>query len=415
MPAKYRDAPGVLISVRTAGKDKTEPLDLGDRFISLSFEDDEKKAAKASIVIDNFDLKFFDDETIVPGSLLDVTWGYSGLVSQTQHLVVKTIEGGTTLKIEAESMKQLMNREHNNRSFDQMKRSDVARAIATEHGFTSDKIFIDDTKVVHETIVQARMTDSQFLRHLANKEGFEWWMDETGFHFHERKFGDPPVKRLIYYIDQEQGDIVNFSIKESTNAKAGRVEAKGVSPDTKETFDAKADNESEEKTSLVEFVAVPGGVGIKKVTANKPSGTKSDNVSSTDVMPTSEEDAESVARAASGRYKRSAANGVELSLNIVGDPEITAKCNIEVLGIGKSFSGLYYVTNAKTNITSGSEFQLALKCKREGRNSGIAGVPAEGEVNKEKAPDDGDTELTPQTVFEPGDSGTGLVKKTVYK
>ena len=409
-----RTAPAILVGVRKPGKKQSEPLDLEGRVISLTFDDDEKKADKASLVLDNYDLFFFEEKNIVPGTILDFTWGYNGLFSQTQSLVVKSLKGGMRITVTAESKKQLINREHNNRVFENVTYADIADEIATENGFRGDQIFIDITEPKFEMVTQARMTDAQFLRHLANKIGFEWYVDAEGFHFHERKVGQKPIRKFIYFIDPNHGDILNFSIEEKTNAKAGRVTAKGRDPSKKKNHSSSSDNSSDkDNQSAVEFIAVEGGVGLRLVSATK-GASASDNVSSSDTMPTaaaSEAAGKAIAR---GRQRRSAINSVKLTMSCIGDPTITAKTMIEVEGIGKSFSGLYYVEKIKHSISS-SGYTMSLTCKRKGRNSSIGGVKAGGKVNKQNAPESKGDDREPQIVFVQSEDGTGLVKKTVYK
>lgn len=409
-----RTAPAILVGVRSTGKKNAEPIDLAGRVLSFSFDDDEKKPDKGQLVLDNFDLRFYDEKLLVPGTILDFTWGYNGLFSQTVSLVIKSLKGGTTLTVTCESKKQLINREHNNRVFENVRYSDIAETIAKDNGYRTDAIFVDQTDPVFETVTQARMTDAQFLRHLADKLGFEWYVDTDGFHFHERKIGQRPVRKFIYYNDPEQGDVLNFSIEEKTNSRAGKVTAKGRDPSKKKTHSNSNDNSSDKSNkSAVEFVAVVGGAGLKKVKVTKPS-TPNDNVSSTNTLPTAAPDAAAGKQVARGLQRRSALNNVKLTLDCIGDPEITAKAMIEVTGIGKSFSGLYYVEKIKHSV-SASGYTMQLTCKRKGRNSGIGGAAAGGKVNKQSAPNKKSKEREPSIVFVPNEDGTGLTKKTVYK
>lgn len=412
-----RTAPAILVGVRQPGKSDADPFDLEGRVISFKFDDDEKKADKGTLVLDNFDHTLFEERNIVPGTILDITWGYDGLFSQTQTLVVKSIKGGPKLSVVCEGKKQLMNREHDNRAFENMTYADIANELATENGFRADQIFVDATEPKFETVVQARMTGAQFLRHLANKIGFEWYIDTDGFHFHERKLDQDPVRKFIYYNDPSAGDVLSYSIEEKSNNKAGKVTTKGRDPSTKETHESSSDNASDtEGKSTTEFVSGTGGVGLTRVTANKPA-QPADNVSSTDTQPTAAASAEAGKAVARGRYRRSSVNAVKLTLTCIGDPEVTAKSVIEIAGIGKSFSGLYYVEKASHNIASGG-YKMTLTCKRRGRNSGVSGAAGDragGKVNKGTAPDKKSDQRKPETVFVTNADGTGLKETTVYK
>ncbi|MCP4679145.1 MAG: late control protein D, partial [Deltaproteobacteria bacterium] len=73
---KDRSAPGVRVGfVRNPRDSEVAAVDLRDRIISFSFEDDEKKADKATLTLDNSDLSLFDRKELNGGAILQVSWG----------------------------------------------------------------------------------------------------------------------------------------------------------------------------------------------------------------------------------------------------------------------------------------------------------------------------------------------------
>ncbi len=73
-PILDRSAPGVRITPLPDERAPSgEPLELGDRIIGFTFEDAERKADKASIQLDNFDLSLFDREDLMGGATLEVS------------------------------------------------------------------------------------------------------------------------------------------------------------------------------------------------------------------------------------------------------------------------------------------------------------------------------------------------------
>ena len=413
MPGFDRSSPAILVGVRLKGKKQSDPLDLEGRVVSFSFTDEEKKTDKGVLVLDNFDLTMFEERNIVPGTILDVTWGYNGLFSQTQSLVVKSLKGGTTLTVNAESKKQLINLVQVNNVYEEVRYSDIAQDVAEKNGFRKDQIFIDDTEPVFETVTQARMTDAQFLRHLSNKIGFEWYVDADGFHFHDRKIDQEPLRKFIYYNDAAQGDIMSFSIEEKTNARVGKVTAKGRDPNKKKNVNGESNAKTDkEKVVAVELIAVGPGAsgGLVKV---EVAGTATQNTGASDTMATAAATEKAAAAIAKGRQRRSGINSVKLTMNCVGDPEVVAKAMIEVAGIGKSFSGLYYVEKVAHKI-SASGYTMQLTCKRKGRNSSVSGVSTTAKTNKKVTSKKKD-ERKPETEFVFNDKTQKLEKKTVYK
>lgn len=394
-----------MVSIRKVGKGKTEPLDISDRVTQMTFEDTEKKADKLTLTIDNFDLTTFDSSLFQQGNVIEFTWGYAGVYAPVRSAIIKKTKGGAVVNVEAYEKSVLMNRDTRSRVWENMKRSDVAREIARENGFSSDDVLqIDDTKIVFPFISQARMTDAQFLRHLANKEGFEWFVDFEGFHFHERRLDQKPIKKFIYYTDPDAGDIIGIpTVEETSVAKRGRVRVQGRNPMEKTTHDVAADESTEtNKVEATKLISV-GGQGLVKVTAYSP-GAPAANVANEEVLPTSQTDEAAATREAQGRYKRSRVNSVKVNFNAIGDPLMVGKSMFELEGIGEAYSGLYYAE--KVRHTLGSGYTMTIEGKRSGRRSG-AGVPNAGKANTETAQTDAEKnkkgqELEPVLVDVPG-------------
>lgn len=154
-----RSEPQVLLRVKVDGAD--ERVALGDRLVGFTFEDSDNKTDKASTRLDNWDLFFFDSPLIVKGALLEVSWSYRDRMSPVRELVVRTVEGFTTLQVEAHARSVLMNRLAMCRVFDNVTRADVARRIAEENGFSGAFAEIEDTEEIFECINQAGETDAR--------------------------------------------------------------------------------------------------------------------------------------------------------------------------------------------------------------------------------------------------------------
>ena len=72
-------APGVRLSVLlTERAPQGTPLALDGRVLGFTFEASQDKADKVSLELENGDLALFDDEVLLGGALLEVTWGYPG-------------------------------------------------------------------------------------------------------------------------------------------------------------------------------------------------------------------------------------------------------------------------------------------------------------------------------------------------
>ena len=156
-------APSFSVTIFPAQADGGGQINVSERVLSMAYEDHEAQIDKLTIDVDNFDLTNFDAPVWKAGNKIEVSWGYDGNMSPPRTLRIQKVTGGTTLKVEALDEGCLMNRNHVVKTWTQMKRSDVAKAIAEANGYTGDRQFIDDTTEVLPTILQARMTDAQVL------------------------------------------------------------------------------------------------------------------------------------------------------------------------------------------------------------------------------------------------------------
>lgn len=350
-----RSEPQVLLKVQTDGG--TERVDLGDRLIGFTFEDSDNKTDKASIQIDNWDLLFFDSQLIVKGAKLEVSWGYPDRMSPVRELVVRKVKGFTTLQIEAHAKSVLMNREQKCRVFENVTRADVARQIAEENGFTGSFVEVEDTEEVFECINQAAETDARLLTRLGRREGFRFYVDQTGFHWHSRRFDQPPTRAYRYYTDPDQGDILSVSLDNDVFSKPGRSRVRGRDPRRRTTIDASGSDADTSRDSLGDVIEV----------VDPETGTTSlDRRNATSSVRSSAASTEARARReANARFRTSSRQTVKLKLRVVGDPEQLAKTIIDVQGISSFLSGKYYVKSAK-HIISSSGYTLDLDCTKDG-------------------------------------------------
>jgi len=67
-----------------------------------------------------------------------------------------------------------MNKVTRCRTFENLTRADVVRKIAQDNGYGVTRQDIEDTTHLLPVITQARMTDAQLIRRLADREGFEF-------------------------------------------------------------------------------------------------------------------------------------------------------------------------------------------------------------------------------------------------
>lgn len=386
---------GQLQRVQQKTHDDQQPA-AGEQLIeSMSYEDDDRKADKLTLTVDAFDLSAIDSPLWRKGNLLVVQWGYSGRMSPPRDMVIQSAKGGRKLKIEALDKGILLNKKQKRRTFENVKRSDVARIIAMEQGFIGPQMLIQDTEEVLEQVTQARMTDGQLLRDMARREGYDWFVDFDGFHFHERDLGQKPLRTYIYYTDPGEGDVMSFTLDNDLSAsKPGRVRLQGRNPFTKEDIDEVGDNDTtSDRHTLADVIDI-----VSEVDGTKHAEPLAKTTATEIVMPTTEKTKKAAARQAKGMYKRAQMTAIEMTVRAVGDAWQVAKSIVGAERFGSTLSGLYYVKTVKHDLGKG--YVMSMKWRRDGKSRATStttafdelpgqgrGVRSGGAKNNKKADD----------------------------
>lgn len=389
-----RSEPVYYVTLRPIGK-KGERVDVTDRVLSFEYEDSESKNDKLKLSLNNLDLAVFDDPNWRKGNLLTVTWGYVGNLAPPRDVVIQKITGSTMLTVEAHGKAVLMHKKTKSRHFDALRRSDIVRQIATENGYGQDLQDIEDTQVVLPTIIQASLTDATFLKRLAHLEGFEFYVDFDGFHFHQKRLGQKPLRTLEYYTDPKAGDIVAFNIDTDVSfGKPGAVTVSGRDPLNKKDIKSEANNANTQRPALAP---------VPEASVDPVSGALSFSTTnvSTETRATTETSAKAAEREAAGQFRRAQNAAVKMTVDIVGDPRLPAKSVIEIRGIGKRFSGKYYVKDHKHTIdSSGYKSKLTLSSNGSSGTTGQKATASGADVNK-KTPDKDGGQLQQSLVIDP--------------
>jgi phage protein D len=369
-----RSAPGVRLTLFKDEKATTgEPLDFGTRLLSFAFEDCEEKADKLTLTLDNFDLSLFDREELMAGAVIEVSWGYPGAMAPPRRVVVKSIKGFQTLTLEGQALAALMNQQAKTRRWEGKSRSDVVREVSSENGYDGAFVDIEDTTEIVDVINQTAETDARFLKRLAAREGFAFWIDNTGLHFHRRKQDAAPVHVFTWYSD-ERGEVISINVESDLVKRAGSVAVKGRDPVAKTTIDASSSADTAKRSTLGDVIEV---VDPKTGTTTllKRNATAS-------VAPTSSSTATAAGREAEARFVKAERETVKLTMQVVGDATFAAKSIVEVHGISSLLSGKYYVTDAKHSISS-SGYTCDLKLSRDAKGKAADGgaKPQTGDKN----------------------------------
>lgn len=357
-PTINRSAPGVRIVLLPESRATSgEPVDLSGRIISFSFEDSERKADKLTLQLDNHDLSLFERDDLVGGAILQVSWGYPELMSPPRRVVLKKLKGFTTLTLEGRALSVLMDQVEKTRMFSGVTRSDVVSRIASEHGYERGFVDIDETFEVFDVINQSGHSDARFIRQLAEREGFEFYVDGSGLHFHRRRQSAPPTHVFEWFSDPGRGDILAINVESDLGRRVGKVTVKARDPLEKRTIVKSVSNASARRETLADVVEVVSPDSVE-TSLQMRNATETVHASTA----TSERQAEVEAQA---RYRKAEQMSVNLSMQLIGDPTLHAKSIVEIRGISSLLSGKYYVTDVKHTV-SGSGYFCDVKLIRDG-------------------------------------------------
>ncbi|RJS13444.1 late control protein D [Corallococcus sp. H22C18031201] len=353
-----RSAPGVRLTLLAHERARGgEPLTLEGRVLGLTFEDSSTKADKLSLQLDNFDLSLFDRAELVGGAVLEVSWGYPGLMEPARRVVVTKLKGFQLLTVEAQALSTLMHRQAKTRSWQGKTRGQVVREVAAEYGYEGDSVHVEDTRESFDTIHQSAETDARFLRRLAAREEYEVYVDDKGLTFGRRNQATAPTHVLWWYADAGQGDILSVNVESELGRRVGKAQVRGRDAKSKTTIEAQASSATVERTTLADFLEV----------VDRETGTTSLQLrnATTSVQPTSASTPAQAQRESEARFRRAEAGTVKLSLQVVGNPSLRAKSVVEVRGISRYLSGKYFLTEAK-HVLSSSGYTCDLKLSRDG-------------------------------------------------
>ncbi len=337
-----RSAPTILVRLRTSrGKDLRV---VSDEIKSFKYTDSDRKADKLQLTVRNDDLSNHDDPAWRKGSELVVTWGYPGQMAPARTCIITKVTGFQTLTIEARAKSVLMNRVVKTRCFEGKSISDIVRDIATENGFGTNQQHIDDSGEVIEVVSQARRTDAQFLRRWASRLGFEFYVDFDGFHFHERRLGQRPIRKIRYHTGGV-GDIIGEPrIDNDLTGRPGRSKVCSRNPETKEDICSTADNNSDKDRAtlspIIEIVDPDTGATTEGVLASE------------DVVPTADTTNDAAKRRARGRFRRTQQVAIKMGYAMVGDPLLLGKSVVQMEGMGQRLSVRYYLTEVEHDLAA---------------------------------------------------------------
>jgi uncharacterized protein len=281
-----------------------------------------------------------DDRRFDVGNQLEVRMGYEYthpvFMGEITGLEAEfSLEDGLTCVVRGHDLRHRLLRGRKTRSFQKMKDSAIVQQVASGAGLA---VKVQDTEVIHDYVMQHNQTDLEFLQSRAQRIGYEVWVSHKTLYF--QPFQHDKSHSLSLSFDR--GELLEFSPHLSSLSQVAQVKVRG--------WDVK------QKQVVVAQGSEPGsmmGGKISGVSAVKKAFGTSKQVIVDRPVKTSEE----AKQMAQGQAKQLALDYVVGEGRCRGQTSLQSGQVIEIEGVGKRFSGLYYVVSV-THIVTNTEGYL---------------------------------------------------------
>jgi len=251
-------------------------------------------------------------------------------------------EAGDTLVVRAYNRLHRLRFGTHQRTFEKMKDSEIASAIADEVGLSPE---VKATPVKHPHVSQHNINNLSFLMGRAKPINYEVIVQDKTLFFRESREPAGPGIRLAY-----RRELLRFSPRQRTVSEGGAVEVRGWDVKTKKAILGKAGSGDEAS----KMGGSKTGAEISAAAFLKSTKTVTDLA----VMDASE--ANGIAKAIYNRQQR---NFVEAEGVCSGIPDLLSGSTVEIEEVGTTFSGTYYLTSV-THTFDEQGYQTAFKARR---------------------------------------------------
>jgi phage protein D len=280
---------------------------------------------------DTQEFKLVDGDLLKEGTEIEVR---AGFVDNTVSLIIGEVTAlepefpsgeAPTLKVQGYDRLHRFRRGRKTRSFAGMKDSEIADKIARDLGLRSQ---VEDTAITHDYVLQSNQTDVDFLLARARRINFEVVVKDKTLQFRKVANNKSKIITLEYGLT-----LKSFYPRLSTMRQVSEVIVQGWNFKTKEAIVGKARKGDENSTMSGAKLGV-------QISEDAFSNTKT-------VVVTHPVFTEGEAKQiAGGKFNEMSVKFITGECIAIGNTSIRAGEVIEFKGLGKRFSGLYYITAA---------------------------------------------------------------------
>lgn len=420
-------------------------IDFESRLLSFRYEDNDKKKDSVEFVLDNHDLELLAEYP--PGATCMVRWGYPGDLTPWHPVQLRHVTGFEEITFEGTSLESVLDRVERTEAYYNASRSAIVRGIAeARYGFSGRLLNVEDTDEVIDTVNQLGETDAAFIKRLAVEEGFVFYVDHTGIHWHATKYDGQPIREITWRRDHPGNVIIGQPRLDFDLLRHFRkTKKKQLDPENKGTFEELLDPENDVTASelgtkspddmlwstklqvtaegekqvsyefnadplvakITEAAAVTNDPGIQSLADVLQSDPKAKDLFSPTLLQQMAVVSEEVLShgSAKNRKRALAPLKIRLTMTVLGDPSLRAKEVVRVLGIPRVLEGNLYVKRATHEISPSGGYTVELELRKQNLEKNPEGGKLKttgAQTNTKEAVGDG-----PPKLYK--DTDTGLV------
>jgi phage protein D len=308
---------------------------LDDDVLSLSVEDHAEDADAAAFEITNRKNQWIDHPLFDRGNTVLVQLGYGLRPPTLFEGVIAVVEprfpadGVPTLSITAYDRSYLMRKKGDrDEAYPDRTPNDLVREIAQRYRFRADEILTPDETPERRYFQQDSQSDWDFLKKVAREIGFELYVELGVLHFRRPRTRPETVPGTFAYRD----NLRSFEPSLSAEKPVSMVIVRGWDEIHKRAFQVEVDDP---------FAADRDVLGEQSGSDFLDDGFGESVRILDDVVAADEAHARAIGVA---YFRRREFELITATGSCVGDPELKAKRLIRIAGVGRKFSGTYYLT-----------------------------------------------------------------------
>jgi len=215
------------------------------------------------------------------------------------------------------------------RSFNKIKDSDLAAKMASEAGLSGNA---EATKTVFPYLFQNNQTNYDFLLDRAKRINYEIMADDKKLIFRKSKQDSAPIQELEYDIN-----LSKFSVKLKTLTEGSKVEVRGWDVKKKEAIVTKSTSGNVNP----KMGGKESGFDLSK------KGFSASPIAIVDDRIIDKSEGNNIGKAT---YDTMLSEFLTGDGEMSGNPDIKAGKTIKITGLGKRFSGIYYIVSTVHSI-----------------------------------------------------------------